>query len=124
MNLDPIVAVQVLDLIIRARDINKMSSIYVTKKPFEIPYLTNYIAIEKDKEGIAICEAPPDKLSKTRIMVLESGKLAYTGSLAEFQACDLVSVKRLLAQDQHDHSTDPYFADPWDKTRRAQDKFL
>ena len=103
MSLDPIVAVQVLDLIIRARDINKISAIYVTKKPLEIPYLTNYIALEKDKEGIVICEAPVDKLPKTRIMVLESGKIAFTGSLAEFQACELPSVKRLLTLDQHDH---------------------
>src|SRR5712691_8935191 len=42
MGLDPIVAVQVLDLLIRARDINKVSSIYVTKKPFELPYLAGY----------------------------------------------------------------------------------
>lgn len=124
MSLDPIVAVQVLDLIIRARDINKISSIYVTKKPLEIPYLTNYIALEKDKEGIVICEAPLDKLPKTRILVLESGKIAFTGNLAEFQASDLSSVKRLLTLDQHDHSADPYFADPWDKTRRAQEKLL
>lgn len=124
MSLDPIVAVQVLDLIIRARDINKISAIYVTKKPLEIPYLTNYIALEKDQEGIFICEAPLDKLPKTRIMVLESGKIAFTGSLAEFQACELPSVKRLLTLDQHDHSADPYFADPWDKTRRPQKKFL
>lgn len=124
MSLDPIVAVQVLDLIIRARDINKISSIYVTKKPLEIPYLTNYIAFEKDKEGIVICEAPLDKLPKTRIMVLESGKIAFTGRLAEFQACELPSVKRLLTLDQHDHSADPYFTDPWDKTRRAQEKLL
>jgi phospholipid/cholesterol/gamma-HCH transport system ATP-binding protein len=124
MSLDPIVAVQVLDLIIRARDINKIASIYVTKKPLEIRYLTNYIALEKDKEGIAICEAPVDNLPKTRIMVLELGELAFTGSLAEFQACELSSVKRLLTLDQHDHSADPYFADPWDKTRRAQEKLL
>jgi ABC-type transporter Mla maintaining outer membrane lipid asymmetry ATPase subunit MlaF len=124
MSLDPIVAVQVLDLIIRARDINKISSIYVTKKPHEIPYLTNYIALEKDQQGVVICEAPVDKLPKTRIMVLESGKIVFTGSLAEFQGCDLPDVKRLLAQDQHDHSADPYFADPWDKTRRAQEKLL
>ena len=31
MSLDPIMAVQVLDLVMRARDINKISSIYVTK---------------------------------------------------------------------------------------------
>lgn len=122
MSLDPIVAIQVLDLIIRARDINKISSIYVTKKPVEIPYLTNWIALEKDKEGIVICQAPVDNLPRTRIMVLESGKLAFTGSLAEFQACELPSVKRMLTLDQHDHSADPYFANPWDKTRRAQEE--
>ncbi|MGH9882116.1 MAG: ATP-binding cassette domain-containing protein, partial [Pyrinomonadaceae bacterium] len=124
MSLDPIVAVQVLDLIIRARDINKISSIYVTKKPLEIPYLTNFIALETDQEGVVICEAPKDKLPKTRIMVLESGKIAFTGSLAEFQCCDLPSVKRLLTLDHHDHSADPYFADPWDKARRAEEKLL
>ena len=124
MSLDPIVAVQVLDLIIRARDINKISSIYVTKKPLEIPYLTNYVALEKDKEGIVVCEAQPDKLPRTRIMVLESGRITFNGNLAEFQVSDLSSVKRLLTLDQHDHSADPYFADPWDKTRRAREKLL
>src|ERR1044072_7549917 len=32
MSLDPLVAIQVLDLVIRARDINQISSLYVTKK--------------------------------------------------------------------------------------------
>jgi phospholipid/cholesterol/gamma-HCH transport system ATP-binding protein len=123
MSLDPIVAVQVLDLIIRARDINKISSIYVTKKPREIPYLTNFIAVETDK-GVVIREAPIDKLPKTRIMVLESGKIAFSGSQAEFENCDLPSVKRILTLDQHDHSADPYFSDPWDKARRADEKLL
>src|SRR5882762_10256677 len=47
MGLDPIVAVQVMDLIIRARDINKISSIYVTKKLYELPYLATYYASQK-----------------------------------------------------------------------------
>ena len=122
MSLDPIVAVQVLDLIIRARDINKISSIYVTKKPLEIPYLTNFIA-ETDG-GVVIREAPIDKLPKTRIMVLESGKIVFTGSEAEFENCDLPSVTRMLTLEQHDHSADPYFTDPWDKARRAKEKLL
>jgi len=37
MGLDPVVAVQVLDLLIRARDINKISSLYVTKKFTSFP---------------------------------------------------------------------------------------
>ncbi|HEY6121277.1 MAG TPA: ATP-binding cassette domain-containing protein [Pyrinomonadaceae bacterium] len=125
MSLDPIVAVQVLNLIIRARDINKISSIYVTKKAHEIPYLTNYVALEEEeKNGILIQKASPDKLPRTRILVLESGKLAFTGNLAEFQASDLPSVKRMLTLDQHDHASDPYFPDPWDKSRRPQQKLL
>jgi phospholipid/cholesterol/gamma-HCH transport system ATP-binding protein len=124
MSLDPIVAVQVLDLIMRARDINKISSIYVTKKPQEIPYLTNFIALATDNGGVVIREAPIDRLPKTRIMVLESGKMIFTGSLPEFENCDLPSVTRMLALEQHDHSADPYFADPWDKARRAEEKLL
>jgi phospholipid/cholesterol/gamma-HCH transport system ATP-binding protein len=124
MSLDPIVAVQVLDLIIRARDINKISSLYVTKKPHEIPYLTNYVAVEKDKDKIVIREAPLDRLPRTKIIVLDSGKIAFAGSLDEFQACDLPAVKELLVLDQHDHSADPYFADPWDKARRAHEQLL
>ena len=124
MGLDPIVAIQVLDLLIRARDIHKISSLYVTKKLHELPYLTNYIALNEDAGEIVICEAPTDNLPRTRIIMLEAGKMVFSGSLAEFQACDLPAVKRLLALDEHDHSADPYFADPWDKTRRAKEKIL
>jgi phospholipid/cholesterol/gamma-HCH transport system ATP-binding protein len=124
MSLDPIVAAQVLDLIIRARDINKISSLYVTKKLYEISYLTDYIAIEDDKGQIVISAAPLDRLPKTKILVLEAGKIVFNGSLAEFQAVDLPAVRELLALDREDHSADPYFADPWDKTRRAEEKLL
>jgi phospholipid/cholesterol/gamma-HCH transport system ATP-binding protein len=123
MSLDPIVAAQVLDLIIRARDINKISSIYVTKKPFEIPYLTRFVASSNDG-SIVISEASADQLPKTRIMVLEAGKMAFVGSPAEFDKCDLASVKRMLTLEQHDHSTDPHFVNPWDKSRRPDEKLL
>lgn len=124
MGLDPIVAVQVLDLLIRARDVYQISSLLVTKKLHEFPYLTNYQALNEDEGKVVICEAPPDSLPKTRIIMLESGRIAFTGSLAEFQACDLPAAKRLLALDQRDHSADPYFADPWDKKRRAKEEIL
>jgi phospholipid/cholesterol/gamma-HCH transport system ATP-binding protein len=124
MSLDPIVALQVLNLMIRARDINRISSIYVTKKAYELPYLTNYIAVEEERNGVVIREATPNNLPRTRIMALESGKLAFTGSLVEFQASDLPSVRRLLTLDHHDHSADPYFPDPWDKSRQPREKLL
>lgn len=114
--LDPIVAVQVLDLVMRARDINDVSSLYVTKKIYELPYLANYRAsAASDGDEIVIAEAPPDQLPRTRIMVLDQGRIAFTGSLAEFQSSDLPLIKELITLDAHDHSHDPYFPDPWDK---------
>jgi phospholipid/cholesterol/gamma-HCH transport system ATP-binding protein len=124
MGLDPIVAAQVLDLVIRARDINGISSIYVTKKPYEIPYLTNFIATEDANDEIVIREAEPDELARTRIMVLESGRLVFTGNADEFKRCELPSVKRMLTRDQHDHTADPYFANPWDKKRQPRERVL
>lgn len=123
MGLDPIVALQVLDLIIRARDINKISSIFVTKKVYEIPYLANYVAMKTD-DRITINEAAPDKLPMTRLMVLESGRIVFTGSFDRFQNSDLPAVKKLRALDQREHSADPYFSDPWDKSRQPLEKFL
>ncbi|HKO41851.1 MAG TPA: ATP-binding cassette domain-containing protein [Pyrinomonadaceae bacterium] len=123
MGLDPIVALQVLDLIIRARDINKISSIFVTKKVYEVPYLANYVAM-KIGDRITISEAASDKLPMTRLMALEAGRIVFTGSIKEFQNSELPAVKKLRALDQHDHSADPYFSDPWDKSRRPLEKFL
>ena len=123
-SLDPIVAGQVLDLLIRARDINKISSIYVTKKPFEIPYLTMFLARVSNEGEIVIGEAPKEKLPRTRIMVLDSGAVAFVGSPAEFEQSDYPSVKRMLTLEHHEHLADPYFLDPWDRARAPEEKFL
>jgi len=80
--------------------------------------------VQEEKNGVVIREATPNKLPPTRIMVLESGRLDFTGSLLEFQASNLPSVRRLLSLDQHDHSADPFFQDPWDKARQLREKFL
>jgi phospholipid/cholesterol/gamma-HCH transport system ATP-binding protein len=121
MSLDPIMAIQVLDLIIRARDINRISSLYVTKKVHEIPHLANFYASVEDGE-VVITEAPPTKLPKTRVIVLDKGRVVFNGPVAEFQDTDLAVVKELLKLDHHDHSKDPYLADPWDKRRRAKEE--
>ena len=123
MGLDPIVAVQVLDLLIRARDINKISSLYVTKKVYELPYLANYYASDAG-DGIVIQEAMPDHLPRTKVIVLEQGKIVFAGSVDEFQDSDLPAIKQLIALDQHNHASDPYFPDPWNKKRRPKEGIL
>src|ERR1044071_6747064 len=61
MSLDPLAALKVLDLIIRARDINHISSLYVTKKMHEIDYLANFSAGISDGE-VKTIEAPATRL--------------------------------------------------------------
>jgi len=124
MSLDPMVALQVLDLIIRARDINHISSIYVTKKPAEVPYLSGFSASKNEHGEIVIAKADPDHLSPVRVMLLEDGEIKFIGSPAEFAECDLPSVHKMLTLELHDHSHNPYFPDPWDKRRHPTEKLL
>ena len=120
MSLDPIMAVQVLDLVMRARDINKISSIYVTKKLHEISYLSEYRAVKVDGEQITVRE----ESRNSRIMVLDAGHIVFDGQLAEFLNSKLPGVERLFALDHSDHSNDPYFENPWDPKRHAHERLL
>ena len=123
MSLDPLAAAKVLDLVIRARDVNRISSLYVTKKIYEFDYLANFRAEVLDGE-VRIVEAPAAALPKTRVVVLEAGRIVFGGSAAEFKASELPAIKSLAALDHHDHANDPYFEDPWDKHRRPNETIL
>ncbi len=124
MSLDPLAALKVLDLVIRARDVNRVSSLYVTKKIHEISYLATYRAETLSNGEIRIVEAPSQNLPKTRVIVLEEGKIAFDGSAAEFAESDLKAIQDLSTLDRHDHSNDPYFSDPWDKMRVPNETIL
>ena len=124
MSLDPIMAIQVLDLVVRARDINNISSLYVTKKIHEIPHLSSLIASRAANGEIIIAEAPPDRLPRTKVIVLDEGRIAFNGTVEEFHKSELPAIKELLTLDRHDHATDPYFVDPWDKRRHPTEKLL
>ena len=124
MSLDPLAALKVLDLVIRARDINQISSLYVTKKIHEIPYLTKYRAEALSNGEIKIAEAPSENLPKTKLIVLDAGKIAFAGSAEEFAKSELEAIHELSTLDVHDHSKEPYFADPWDKRRHPTEQIL
>ena len=124
MSLDPLAAIKVLDLIIRARDINQISSLYVTKKIHEIHYLANFCATAGSSGEVEIIEALPGSLPKTRVIVLQDGRIVFDGSADEFAKSELTAIKELAALDHHDHGNDPYFTDPWDKDRRPSEAIL
>lgn len=103
MGLDPLAALKVLDLVIRARDINHISALYATKKIHEFTYLAS---------------------ARTKVVVLEKGRIVFSGSVKEFQASELNAIKELQARDPHNHAEDPYFSNPWDKNRRPTEAIL
>jgi len=124
MSIDPLAALKVLDLVIRARDINQISSLYVTKKIHEIPYLGMYRAEALSNGEIRIIEAPSTNLPKTRVIVLAEGKIVFEGSPAEFAKSELKTIRDLSTLDRHDHSHEPHFSDPWDKRRHPAETIL
>ena len=124
LSLDPLAALKVLDLIIRARDINRISSLYVTKKIHEIHYLANFSAEVLASGEIRIVEATSNSLPRTKVIVLEDGRIAFNGSVSQFAKSELSAIRELSVLDRHDHSGDPYFTDPWDKRREPAETIL
>ncbi len=123
LSLDPIVAVQILDLIIRARDVNNISSLFVTKKLHEIPYLASYRASEDGKGEIAVSKATPEQIPETKIIVLDSGKVAFSGSVAEFEKSSIAAIENLKLVHQTE-APEYYVANPWDKKRKPKEEIL
>ena len=113
LSLDPIMAVQVLDLVMRARDVNQISSIYVTKKIHEISYLSKYQAIKESADNIGIRENG----HHSRIIVLDAGQIIFDGPLSDFLSCKLPGVTGLLALQHNEQTPGPYLKDPSDTSQ-------
>ena len=118
--LDPLTAIQVLDLIIRARDLYGISSLYVTKKLDEIPYLASHRA-RREGTGVIIEEAP---IPGARVIVLDEGRIVFEGNVADFESSSLPVVTRLTHWENETVISDCAPADPWDKRRLPQERLL
>lgn len=122
--LDPLTAIQVLDLIVRARDIHGISSLYVTKKLDEIPYLATHRA-RSSAAGVVIEDTGPQLAApRTSVIVLDRGEIVFRGSAAEFQASSLPAVTLLTNAESGAPMSDFFTPDPWDKTRHPAEKIL
>lgn len=123
--IDPVTAVQILDLVIRARDVHQMSSLYVTKRLYEIPYLATHYAAQADAAATVVREAEGQKqMPDTKVMLLEDGKLAFTGSPEEFINSNLPAVTYLTQAENGTEFSDYYAQDPWDKSRIPKEEIL
>ena len=123
--LDPINARMMLDLVIRARDVHQISSIFVTKELHEIPYLAGHSAVKLASEEISIEHVEGDggrSGNKLKVMVLEDGRIAFFGAPAEFESSDLPVVTRLIHPPPSAGSTDTLIPDPWSRRKKPADE--
>ena len=91
--LDPINARHVLDLIIRARDLHNISSLYVTKELHEISYLGGHHALvtSSGTSTVETASVPTD----LPVILLEKGRIVFSGSATELQSSGLPAVLRM-----------------------------
>ncbi|HXG94572.1 MAG TPA: ATP-binding cassette domain-containing protein [Blastocatellia bacterium] len=93
--LDPINERMMLDLVIRARDIHKISSLYVTKELRELAYLAGHFAFQDGAGNVVIKERAIENAAEMRVMLLEEGRVAFTGTPVEFQLTTSPAVMRM-----------------------------
>jgi phospholipid/cholesterol/gamma-HCH transport system ATP-binding protein len=115
--LDPLNAEQMLEVIIRARDLHHSSSLLVTKNLEEIPYLSSRRAIQNKDGTITIQQEPA---ANTSVILLDKGRIAFRGAPTDFMASTLPSVTYMTHAENGTHISDTYFANPWSKKRRPR----
>jgi phospholipid/cholesterol/gamma-HCH transport system ATP-binding protein len=121
--LDPLTATQILDLILRARDLHGISSLLVTKRLDQIPYLVTQRADEDGKGGVVIREVDEQEQKRTQVMLLDGGRIAFFGSYAEFAASALPGVTRLLHPEPSGRTSLSYSPDPWARKSKLRRRF-
>ena len=122
--LDPINAQAMIDLVIRARDVHQISTLFVTKEIHEIPYLDTHRAVKSATGQICIdATSKSDELSgeaiaQIKVMVLDEGRAVFLGNAAEFGSSDLPQVSELIHPASSAPSTGSYVQDPWAHKRK------
>lgn len=122
--LDPLTAIHILNFIVRARDVHGISSIYVTKKLDEIPYVATHRARQVGEKVVIEEVVSPRDLPASRVIVLDEGKIVFSGTVAEFESSSLPAVTRLTHADNGTVISDYPVTDPWDKRRHPLEPVL
>ena len=125
--LDPINSRMMLDLVIRARDIHHISSLYVTKELHEIPYLADHSAVKEDKGEISIRRVKDEGAAEihsnqVNVLVLEQGRIVFSGTPADFESSHMPAVLKLTHPEPSSPQTDSYIADPWRHNKKSEEQ--
>lgn len=106
--LDPINSRLILDLLIRARDVHRISSLCATKEVEEIEYLAKHRS-----PGAA-------HQSEVSVMLLDKGKIAFFGGLEGFHEDALPRELGLWAQAGKKGQANSAGRDPWGHRKRSE----
>jgi len=118
--LDPINARMILDLIVRARNEHGISALYVTKEMHEIPYLDARWASKHGTENEVTRGAAPEAGNETKLLLLDRGKIAFLGSVSEFQSSNLPAVTLMTRPEPGAPFGTSYVAYPWSRKRNKK----
>ena len=121
--LDPINARNILDLVVRARDVHGVSSIFVTKETWEIHYVSKRRAVREESGDVRMMDESKS-LPGGQVILLDAGRIAFHGTPDDFFPNLLPAVTRITKgiQGSPDHSA--RLRDPWSHTRRQRSKTL
>lgn len=122
--LDPINARRIMDLIIRARDLQDIAALYVTKELHEIAYLAKYHAVEDEAGGVSIREGVREHAPEMRVLLLDEGKLGFFGKLADYKSSELPEVTRMTRCELPAPKSDRKILDPWGENQRLRTRLL
>ena len=85
--LDPIIAATVNDEIVKLRDLEGLTAIFVTQQVRDAFYIATHHAVRRDGR-IEIIETGTEGITATEFMMLHRGRIHFRGTAAELQASE------------------------------------
>lgn len=89
--LDPLTAKRIMELVVRARDLHGVSSLYVTKELHDVAFLASRHAVARPDGAVVYEDGPAPDAPETRVLLLDGGRVALLGSPDELAASALAS---------------------------------
>jgi ABC-type transporter Mla maintaining outer membrane lipid asymmetry ATPase subunit MlaF len=94
--LDPIIASTVNDEIVKLRDLEGVTAIFVTQQVRDAFYIATHHAVRKDDGTIDIIDTGEQNISGTEFMMLHEARIHFRGTAAELTASDDTYLREFL----------------------------
>ena len=117
--LDPINARNILDLVVRARDVHGVSLILVTKEAWEIRYVSKRRAVEEQSGQVRMSDDSAG-LPRGEVIVLDSGSVVFRGTPDDFASSQLPAVTNMTRGIQGSPTAGARLRDPWSRKRKPR----